>query len=566
MKLKLLSSLLFFFGILNAQTPAWQWVQKGEGLSYDHSNSTCSDTKGNIYIAGGFGCCEIAFGTDTLTASGTYNILLAKYNSNGNYIWGKAINGNSNDFANSVCCDKDGNIYVTGFFSSDSISFDSITIHNYNSAHFRDIFIAKFDSLGNVLWAKNIGGKYNDGAQSIYADAQGYIYFCGYYSSDTLLFDTIPRINFWPGSNNIFVAKYTAAGNAVWVKSFGGNYSEIANGLTTDSKGNVFFTGNFEGHIMVFGSYILQRCCITTNCYDYFAAKLDSSGNVVWAKGSSGQGNGLAGGNSTCADSKDNLYVTGSFGSSTIILDSITLYNNNSLSYFGDDAFIVKYDSLGNILWASRAGGQSYEGGYHIITDKNDDVYLAGYADENVMTFGTKSITSNFFGGFVSKYNSRGTPMWAKGLYGSGKGICLDTIRSVYVTGDYRWPIAYFGSYSVTNNNTSNITNLYLAKLDSSASGLLLNSSFASADFTETITTSPNPFSNTIFIKIENQNIKSISINIRNTLGEFVFIQNENKPHTPFTKQLDLSFLSGGIYFLEVITDGERLVKKVVKE
>lgn len=51
--------------------------------------------------------------------------------------------------------------------------------------------------------------------------------------------------------------------------------------------------------------------------------------------------------------------------------------------------------------------------------------------------------------------------MWAKGLYGSGKGICLDTIRSVYVTGDYRWPIAYFGSYSVTNNNTSNITNLY---------------------------------------------------------------------------------------------------------
>ena len=188
------------------------------------------------------------------------------------------------------------------------------------------------------------------------------------------------------------------------------------------------------------------------------------------------------------------------------------------------------------------------------------------YADENVMTFGTKSITSNFFGGFVSKYNSRGTPMWAEGLYGSGKGICLDDIRSVYVTGNYRWPIAYFGSYSVTNNNTSNITNLYLAKLDSSASGLLLNSSFASADFTETITTSPNPFSNAIFIKIENQNIKSISINIRNTLGELVFIQNENKAHTPFKKQLDLSFLSGGIYFLEVITDGERLVKKVVKE
>lgn len=67
------------------------------------------------------------------------------------------------------------------------------------------------------------------------------------------------------------------------------------------------------------------------------------------------------------------------------------------MSYFGDDAFIVKYDSLGNILWASRAGGQSYEGGYDIITDKNDDVYLAGYADENVMTFGTKSITSNFW-------------------------------------------------------------------------------------------------------------------------------------------------------------------------
>jgi hypothetical protein len=76
------------------------------------------------------------------------------------WVWAESAGGTDYDFANSVFTDAGGNVYVTGSFYSDSITFGSITLTNAG-AGYADIFITKYDSNGTVLWVKSEGGKGN---------------------------------------------------------------------------------------------------------------------------------------------------------------------------------------------------------------------------------------------------------------------------------------------------------------------------------------------------------------------------------------------------------------------
>jgi hypothetical protein len=96
-------------------------------------------------------------------------------------------------------------------------------------------------------------------------------------------------------------------------------------------------------------------------------------------------------------------------------------------------------------------------------------------------------------------------------------------------------------------------------------------SNFLSVGINESILKSnisifPNPFTSEISIAITKQNIKQGIFTIKNILGQTIFIKQENYLNNNYTKTIDLSFLSKGIYLLDVNIDGERTVKKIVKE
>ena len=91
------------------------------------------------------------------------------------------------------CCavgDNSGNVYMTGLFSSTSITLGNITLTNTGGI---DVFILKYDASGNVLWAKSAGGVSDDNLNSVKVDASGNIYLGGYFYSPALDFGTIQR-------------------------------------------------------------------------------------------------------------------------------------------------------------------------------------------------------------------------------------------------------------------------------------------------------------------------------------------------------------------------------------
>jgi hypothetical protein len=138
-----------------------------------------------VFVTGYFNSPAIAFGSTTLTNFGNTNAFIAKYGANGNVLWAKSAGGNVIDEGQSTSTDGNGNVFITGYFSSPTITFGSILLTNAGNDN---VFIAKYDSLGNVIWAKSAGGSSIDEGQSISTDGNGNVYVSGWFSSPTIAF------------------------------------------------------------------------------------------------------------------------------------------------------------------------------------------------------------------------------------------------------------------------------------------------------------------------------------------------------------------------------------------
>jgi len=249
------------------------WAKRAGGTDYDLVNSIATDPSGNIYLAGNFWSSSIAFGLTTLTNNGDYDTFIAKYDSAGNALWAKKAGGTYGDGVYSVTTDVLGNAYVAGIFRSPSITFGAYTLTNDTTNTTPDMFLAKYASNGNTLWARDMGGTNWDFASSVAADVLGHVYVSGYALSASITFGSYTITNV-SGYDN-FIAKYDTSGNVQWVKSFGaGDFSFV----TIDVSGNIFLTGVFSQSI------ILAPTILTSiGGMDIFITKLDTamvSGNI----------------------------------------------------------------------------------------------------------------------------------------------------------------------------------------------------------------------------------------------------------------------------------------------
>ncbi len=201
------------------------------------------------------------------------------------WAWAVSASGTQYDQASTVTADGSGNIYVAGYFSSDSIIFDSYTLHN-NGIEFEDIFIAKYNSTGNLLWAKSAGGSMDDKPFSVTTDDIGNVYLTGYFYSPNIVFgnDTLKNAG---NVGDIFIVKYDTNGNILWSKREGGPGLEIPYAIKIDYNNNIIVTGRFSSLSVSFGEFnLLQK-----GSMDIFLVKYDSDGKVLWARGAGGTGN-----------------------------------------------------------------------------------------------------------------------------------------------------------------------------------------------------------------------------------------------------------------------------------
>jgi len=356
------------------------WAKSAGGTNFDWGKSVTVDALGNAYVTGYFESPTITFGSFTLTNNGLGDVFLVKYDANGIVQWAKSAIGTSNDWGKSVTVDAIGNAYVTGYFRSPTITFDSYTLTNSGS-YLGEIFLVKYSTSGNVLWAKSAGGPNSDEGTSIALDALGNLYMTGYFESPAITFGTFTLTN--SKYFAMFLVKYDTSGNVQWAKSGIGENQDWGRSVALDAIGNAYVTGNFQSPTLTFGSYTLTN----NGLGDVFLVKYDASGNVLWAKSAGGTTDDL--GLSVATDAMSNAYVTGNFNSPTITFDSYIFTNS------GDrDLFLAKYDASGNVLWAKSAGGWGWDEGNSVAVDVCGNSYVTGDFQSPTITFGTITLTN----------------------------------------------------------------------------------------------------------------------------------------------------------------------------
>jgi hypothetical protein len=422
------------------------------------------------------------------------------------HLWSKRFGGISNDFGYSLSVDSLGNIYITGYFSSSSIDFGGGALTNAGKGN---IFIARFDGNGNHLWSKRFGGSNVDISTSISVDNSGNVYIAGGFGSSTIDFGGGSLTNAgncyqYGCPADIFFAKFDSNGNHLWSKRFGGSSYDIGSSVSVDSSGNVYITGKFTSSTIDFGGGALTNA----GSYDIYLAKFDRNGNHLWSKRFGGSD--WDEGTSVSVDSSGNVYITGSFRSSTIDFGGGAL--TNALAGWAD-IFLSKFDSHGNHLWSKRFGGIADDLGYSLSVDSAGNVYITGWFDSSSIDFGGGALTNaqpSRADIFLSKFDSRGNHLWSKSFVGSSSdgaySLSVDSTGSVYITGWFSSSAIDFGGGALTNAGGScdsyTCPDIFLARFDSNGNHLWSKSfggSYIDIGFSVSVDSSGNVYGTGIF-------------------------------------------------------------------
>ena len=418
-------AIYFFPGIARAQPPPFHWAVAAGGALDDFSRGIVADASGNTYVTGAFHDVA-AFGDVMLTSTGGYDIFVAKYDSTGKVLWANSAGSiNFDDYGLAVALDTAGNCFITGAFSGDA-TFGTNTLHDVGGS---DIFIAKYDSSGNLIWVKQAGGVSLNSGRAIAVDIAGNCYVTGVFQG-TGPFENTNLTAHSVADFDVFVAKYDPTGELVWVQQAGGSLDDVGYGIAVDVGGNCYVTGYFKSPTASFGNITLLNSS-GTNSADIFVVKYDPAGNVLWAKQAGGPD--IDYGYAIAVDSSSNSYLSGVF-SGTATFGSITLSNT------GSTHFIAKYGgSSGSVLWAQVISGGTDDGSGAVAVDAVGNAYFTGWFS-GTATFGNTNLTS--FGKddvFVAKFDTTGHQLWVKQAggtdYDRGYGISVDTFGNAYVAG-----------------------------------------------------------------------------------------------------------------------------------
>jgi len=311
------------------------WSKRFGGSNNDYNYSVSVDSSNNVYITGYYISSSIDFGGGALTKDAGYNIYLAKFDSNGNHIWSKRINGTSSGEISSVSVDSSNNVYITGSFIGSHIYLGGNILDNAGGD---DVYIAKFDSNGNHKWSKTFGGTSNDRGYFLSLDNSNNVYLTGHFSSSTIDFGGGALTN--SGYYDTYLAKFDSDGNHKWSKKFGGSDNDYGYSVSADSSGNVYLSGSFQSPTISFGKITLTNAggdCGIGTCTDIFLAKIDSNGGPVWVERFGG--NNIDWGYRVSADSTRHIYATGAFAGSNIDFGGCPLSSTGDLS-----VFLIKFE------------------------------------------------------------------------------------------------------------------------------------------------------------------------------------------------------------------------------
>jgi hypothetical protein len=372
------------------------------------------------------------------------------------WIWATQIYGPDKDEIMGVATNHQGDLFVCGRYQ-DTIKFSPTVFFTGNPTYYNG-FIAKYDSSGAFLWARNFGGNHNDYASAIVTDDSGYVYVACYGRSSTpITFDSFSYTG--TGNDKTFLLKLDpSSGNLVWGKLLTAGTSNAYPRSIDVRNGIVAISGNYA-----FLNLIIENDTLFHWGSDdiFLATYSAASGNLLWTKALRSQFQDYA--NDVVVDDSGNVYLSGIFNSTLSIGDVDTLFTP-----WGNEIFLCKHDQYGQYQWVIRYNGAYDHQVDALKVNSAGDLYIAGWhsSGTHVLNDTTFSMlhANNFF---LQKVSPSGSSYWTRHYQGGNLGriigMAIDPSDNVVLSG-YLGSQFLFDTIPVVGYSSN--YRMFLAKID----------------------------------------------------------------------------------------------------
>jgi hypothetical protein len=432
---RLLFLSIIFFNAAYGQ-PAIEWQNTIGGTERDDLEAILQ-TADKGYVLGGISQSDISGDkTEDSYGFGSRDYWVLKTDSTGNIEWQNTIGGDQDEYLKVVLSTMDGGYLLCGYSKSDS-SRDKHEYNFDNTLSTFDYWIVKISAGGSIAWENTIGGTGDDALTAAKETADSGFILLGW-SNSTISGD---KTEDTLGNTDGWLVRIGSTGNILWQNTIGGSGADkffqvcatddgflIGGASASDSSGDK--TENSKGG------------------YDFWLLRLDTAGNVTWQKTIGGAGDDAL---LSIQETPDSGYFLAGYSNSGISGDK----TENSVG--GHDYWVLKADQFGNILWQNTIGGSADEIFSAGLQTADSGYILGGFSNSN--SSGDKS--ENNLGGndyWVVKLDSTGNVQWENTIGGSAWDLLTDIIQSAdggYVLGGYsgsdasgdksenNWGIAY---------------------------------------------------------------------------------------------------------------------------
>lgn len=442
-------------------------------------------------------------------------------------MWTNGIGSSDNDDSYSIDYDDSGNVYLAGWFSGTADFDPGVGVYNLTSAGITDVFVAKYNHSGQLVWAFRIGQYDRDGAMKVKINNSGEVLVTGFVRQNNIDFDPGPGsflVNA-PGlggtdpghSGDIFLAKYSNGGQFIWAFVISGSYnSDLGESIDVDSLDNIYLTGAINATSTTvadadpgIGVYNLAGA----GKGHAFVAKYSTSSNFIWAfqLGTFGQNSSvkrirMIPGDTTFVISGHHISTNADFdpGPGVYPMNS----NGNT------DMFCGRYSINGKFIWAIGVGGSSQDLGMELRLDSFNNIYVSGSFSGSNVDFNPGVISSNLTSnggtdGYIAKYDVLGNYIWAKNIGGSGNDFnwTIDILGNILLSsGEFTQTVDFDPSPAVYNLSSNGMSDAYFAQFDlmgnflcaSSIGGISEDRIFSMEKFTTDTFFSCGSFSNAV--------------------------------------------------------------------
>lgn len=351
----------------------WARPFYAEGANNNEPLGLAVGPSGDIYVAGNF-TNGLQIERQILQARGLSDIFVARLTATGDLVWAVSLGGAEVDSAISLAVAPNGDAVIVGETRSKDINGQAIV-----SLGNKEVFLARVDATGKLLWVKTSGGNGDDSGRHVRCDAQGNAYLTGVTAPGISTFGSFTTQG--RGTTTAFLAKVSPQGDFLWVQAYdAASRSTVGNSIAIHStpQGEILYlAGQYEGSV-TFGKTQLT----SKGGYDGFLMALDTQGKDLWAVSFGGAGAFTDYAWEIGVDSQGRIHVAGVTNSPQIEVGPFTLQSQGAF-----DLFVARFDPSGQAISAHQFGGSASDRSRGIAVSPQGDAYIVGNMNSGLFRF-----------------------------------------------------------------------------------------------------------------------------------------------------------------------------------